>query len=75
MLFRALHAVMIASVAFILSIGQLAAQSVRDRLAKDVVVATVNSEQILSGHLLQAFQNLPRKHRQRFDGTCTSRRS
>ena len=65
MLFRALHAVIVASVAFILSIGQLAAQSVRDRLAKDVVVATVNSEQILSGHLLQAFQNLPRKHRQR----------
>ena len=41
------------------------AQAVRDRLAKDVVVATVNNEQILSGHLLQAFQNLPPKHRQR----------
>ena len=42
MLFRALHAVIVASVAFILATGQLAAQSVRDRLAKDVVVATVN---------------------------------
>ena len=65
MLFRALPAVIVASAVFILDIGQLAAQSVRDRLAKDVVVATVNGEQILSGHLLQAFQNLARKHRQR----------
>ena len=65
MLFRALPVLIVACAAFILATGQSAAQSVRDRLAKDVVVATVNGEQILSGHLLQSFQNLPRKHRQR----------
>ena len=42
-----------------------AAQSVRDRLAKDAVVATVNDQQILSGHLLQAFKRCRAKHRQR----------
>ena len=41
MLFRALPVVIVACAAFILATGQSAAQSVRDRLAKDVVVATV----------------------------------
>ncbi len=65
MLIRALVAVVLFSTLIVLSPRGVDAQSVRDRLAKDVVVAIVDGEQILSSDLLQAFQNLPRQHQQR----------
>ena len=54
-----------AALAFGLAISQSHAQSVRDRLEKDVVVAVVNGQQILSSELIEAFQSLPRNVQQR----------
>lgn len=62
---RTLTAVFAISMVTILLYGPANAQSVRDRLAKDVVVAIVDGEQILSSELIQSFQSLPRQHRQR----------
>lgn len=46
-------------------LGHAEAQSVRDRLAKDVVVATVDGQQILSSEMIRAFQSLRPQVRQR----------
>jgi peptidyl-prolyl cis-trans isomerase C len=57
-----------AGVAFLVALLLLqpaGAQSVRDRLEKDVVVAVVEGEQIMSSELIGAFQSLPPKVRQR----------
>lgn len=63
--FRAFFVLIAMCTMLVSTSDQAWAQSVRERLAKDVVVATVNDDQILSGQLLQAFQNLPRQYRQR----------
>ena len=65
MFFRALIAIYAVMLVNVLLLIQAEAQSVRDRLAKDVVVATVDGEQILSSDLVRAFQKLPNKYRRR----------
>jgi peptidyl-prolyl cis-trans isomerase C len=65
MLLRANSTMLAVTAAILLASVPADAQSVRDRLAKDVVIATVDGEQILSSQILHTFQQLPRKHRQR----------
>lgn len=65
MLLRTIAATIAAVMAVALLPTTSDAQSVRDRLAKDVVVATVDGEQILSSELVQAFQKLAPQHRKR----------
>jgi peptidyl-prolyl cis-trans isomerase C len=65
MFFRAIATVFTVTTAMLLAPDSVNAQSVRDRLAKDVVIATVDGEQVLSSQILHAFQQLPREHRQR----------
>ena len=65
MFLRAIATVLTVTAAILFAPASADAQSVRDRLAKDVVIATVDGEQILSSQILQAFQQLPRQHRQR----------
>ena len=65
MIIRAITAVFFITLGMILIFHPAGAQSVRDRLAKDAVVAVVNGEQIISSELIKAFQSLPRQHRQR----------
>jgi peptidyl-prolyl cis-trans isomerase C len=65
MFFRAIATVLTITTVVFLAPVSADAQSVRDRLAKDVVIATVDGEQILSSQVLHSFQQLPRQHRQR----------
>lgn len=65
MFLRAIATMLTVTTAILLTTASADAQSVRDRLAKDVVIATVEGEQILSSQILHAFQQLPRQHRQR----------
>ena len=65
MVIRALTAVFIITFGATLATSPASAQSVRDRLAKDAVIAVVNDQQILSSEIIQVFQALPRQHRQR----------
>ena len=65
MIIRALTVVSVIILGITLIFHPAVAQSVRDRLAKDAVVAVVNDKQIISSELIQAFQSLPRQHRQR----------
>jgi len=65
MVIRALTAVFVITFGLSLATERANAQSVRDRLAKNAVVAVVNDQQILSSELVQAFQALPRQHQQR----------
>ena len=65
MFLRVIATVLTVTTVILLAPASADAQSVRDRLAKDVVIATVDGEQILSSQILQAFQQLPRQHRQR----------
>ena len=65
MFLRAISTMLTVTTAVILAPVSADAQSVRDRLAKDVVIATVDGEQILSSQILHSFQQLPRQHRQR----------
>ena len=65
MVIRALTAVFIITFGAALATSPASAQSVRDRLAKDAVIAVVNDQQILSSEIIQVFQALPRQHRQR----------
>jgi peptidyl-prolyl cis-trans isomerase C len=65
MFFRAIATVLTITTVVFLAPVSADAQSVRDRLAKDVVIATVDGEQILSSQILLSFQQLPPQHRQR----------
>ena len=65
MFLRAIATALTITMAILFAPASADAQSVRDRLAKDVVIATVDGQQILSSQIVQAFQQLPRKHRQR----------
>ena len=60
-----LTGIVVAILAVFLVVSQSYAQSVRDRLEKDVVVATVDGQQILSSELVEAFQTLPANVQQR----------
>lgn len=60
-----LTGVVIVALAIVAAAPGVDAQSVRDRLEKDVVVAVVNGQQILSSDLVEAFQSLPRNVQQR----------
>jgi peptidyl-prolyl cis-trans isomerase C len=65
MFLRTIATVLTVTTASLLAPVSADAQSVRDRLAKDVVIATVDGEQILSSQILLSFQQLPPQHRQR----------
>ncbi len=70
MVIRALTAVFIITFGAALATSPASAQSVRDRLAKDAVIAVVNDQQILSSEIIQVFQALPRQQRQRAIPWC-----
>lgn len=65
MIIRAFTAVFVIILGMTMMFYPAGAQSVRDRLAKDAVVAVVNNKKIISSELIQAFQSLPRQHQQR----------
>ena len=58
MFLRVIATVLTVTAAILFAPASADAQSVRDRLAKDVVIATVNGEQILSSQILQALFHL-----------------
>ena len=58
MIIRAFTAVFVITLGMTMMFYPASAQSVRDRLAKDAVVAVVNDKKIISSELIQAFQSL-----------------
>ena len=64
-MFRRLSIIGSLAVAVAVAAVPAAAQSIQQRLAKNVVVAVVDGENVMSNDLIAAFRTLPRKVQQR----------